>query len=92
MSLKPLLKSHKALNVEASLLEALLYRGKNQYRGFPFWQKVVEVKRCVSRVGDDIELLLGRLSYVCYCVLEMDLSVKVARMKIHLAKSRAAGL
>ena len=67
MSLKPLLRSHKALNAELSLLEALLYRGKNQYRGFPFWQKVVEVKRCFGKVADDIEALVERLSkYVCY--------------------------
>jgi len=62
VKLKPFVKSHKALHAELILVDALLYRSKNQYRGFPFWRKVQEVKRAASRVERDIGSLIAGFS------------------------------
>lgn len=61
VKLKPLTKNLKALDAELVLLDTLLYRSKNQYRGFPFYRKCCEVNKAALRMQNDYGALLAKL-------------------------------
>jgi len=43
-------KHLKALNGDQDLLLGLVYRGRNQFRGSPWWRKIIAVKRSLAAV------------------------------------------
>lgn len=58
-SLKPIKRLTSQLAEESLLLRRFTYKNKNQHKANGWWRKIVEVDRVMSRLGDELDGVLG---------------------------------
>ncbi|KAI5477653.1 hypothetical protein MNV49_006039 [Pseudohyphozyma bogoriensis] len=58
-ALRPISRVSSQLSTEALLLRRFTYKNKNQFKGCGWWRKIVHADRIASRVGAELEGLLG---------------------------------